>query len=442
MKINKIRPIPKYMIERIRELDMQIYPRQDGHNRFYAYFTTNDKDLVKVSVAVKNYKGKWHIKQVAVHGLHSEICFVKDMMKYILGGYSVNWFYEGLGTCQAWYANGQWDWNYDKYLDPGGHLMNVDYIIKKFPQYKYSGVDLTTHYKLLEYLRLYEQYPQIEMLTKLGLHNISMSKQILKLVGKDKKFAKWLAKNRDEIRHKYYYTSSIIQAYKQNADIGEIDSFARRKKIFVSDYNIRHYHQEFKLDFNDDLKRLFAYLDKQQTSTQTYIDYIDACKYLELDITEERIRYPRDFKYWHDIRIDEYHTKKELRNAEAKRKYCEQFKQVAEKYMTLEYDKKSAYIVFIAHCPEDLKFEGEKLCHCVGQMNYDSKFAREESLIFFIRQRINPNMPYVTVEYSPQGKKILQCRGTHNAMPDTATLNFINKKWLPYANKQLKQITA
>ena len=38
MKKEKIKPIPKYMIEKIQELDLRIYPNQDGHTRFYAYF--------------------------------------------------------------------------------------------------------------------------------------------------------------------------------------------------------------------------------------------------------------------------------------------------------------------------------------------------------------------------------------------------------------------
>ena len=37
--------------------------------------------------------------------------------------------------------------------------------------------------------------------------------------------------------------------------------------------------------------------------------------------------------------------------------------------------------------------EGNALDHCVGKMNYDQKFAREESLIFFVRNKDNPQIP-------------------------------------------------
>ena len=112
------------------------------------------------------------------------------------------------------------------------------------------------------------------------------------------------------------------------------------------------------------------------------------------------------------------------------------------KYIGLEYKKRSAYIVIIARKPSDLITEGEKLRHCVGKMNYDRKFVREDSLIFFIRETSAPDKPFVTVEYSPSQKKILQCYGYLNSPPKEDVLDFINKKWLPFANRQIKKTAA
>ena len=75
-------------------------------------------------------------------------------------------------------------------------------------------------------------------------------------------------------------------------------------------------------------------------------------------------------------------------------------------------------------------------------MNYDQKFAREESLIFFIRTKEQPNVPFVTLEYSVKQKRVLQCYGYHDTKPDDGVIEFVHKKWLPYANKKLKQIAA
>ena len=60
--------------------------------------------------------------------------------------------------------------------------------------------------------------------------------------------------------------------------------------------------------FKREREKLYHYLSKQNTNTHSYLDYWNACNYLGLNMTDEKNRYPHDFKRWHDIRIDEYHT--------------------------------------------------------------------------------------------------------------------------------------
>lgn len=56
--IKYVKSIPKYMIEKIRKTDLKKYEAQEGHVRFYAYLAVWSKELVKVTVAVKNHKKK------------------------------------------------------------------------------------------------------------------------------------------------------------------------------------------------------------------------------------------------------------------------------------------------------------------------------------------------------------------------------------------------
>lgn len=78
----------------------------------------------------------------------------------------------------------------------------------------------------------------------------------------------------------------------------------------------------------------------------------------------------------------------------------------------------------------------------VGELIYYTDMVREESLIFFIRNKQEPNTPFVTVEYSISQKKVLQCYGEHDHKPNEEVLHYVNKVWLPYANRTLKQIAA
>ena len=58
------------------------------------------------------------------------------------------------------------------------------------------------------------------------------------------------------------------------------------------------------------------------------------------------------------------------------------------------------------------------------------------------RAKDTQDTPLVTVEYSLSQKKVLQCYADHNTKPAEDVLHYVNKVWLPYANRTLKQIAA
>lgn len=436
MKIEKIKPIPKYIVERIKKADQKDYPSPSGRTRFYSYLTKNDKELVKVTVAVRHQYKKWYYKQCAVHGIHSEDCFVKDMYFHYVSGYVVGWYEEGLSKVRKWYEGGWWE-QYDKLCDPYAPVVNKEYLAK-FPEYKYSAYDLYGGCDVLQYLRTYEKYPQTEYLVKLGFQNYAQSKQLLNMVAKDKQFRKWLSNNRKELNSDLYYISTIIQAYKKKEPLKEVQTFESRKKMFCKETSYKPIREMLSGDY----KNYFAYITKQQITDRLYLDYLNACNYLGLDMNEEKNRYPHDFQRWHDIRIDEYATAKALKDEQERKELYEKFSIVAEKYLPMQKDNKGDFVVVIAKSPAELIREGEKLHHCVGRMGYDQKFAREETLIFFVRLPENPDEPFVTLEYSVKQKKVLQCYADKNTKPNDTVMNYINKVWLPYANKTLKKIVA
>ena len=438
MKIEKIKPIQKYIIEKIKQRDKKDNIAPNGYTRFYAYLTTNDKELVKVTVAVKHKYLKWYCKQVAVHGIHSEECFVKDIAFGYLSGYTVGWYSEGLTNYPKWFEYDMWDYNDDKLFDPYAPVINKEYIAK-FPEYKYSAYDLYNSVDILQYLRLYEKYPQTEYLLKLGISpSYVTSKQILKKVEKDKKFRQWLSLNRLELRYKNFCIPSILQAFSKNKPIKEVDAFNRAKKELQGRIEYIPIRELFKKE----LEIYFKYIGKQKITNGIYLDYLNACNYLGLDMNEDKNRFPHDFKRWHDIRTDEYSTAKAIKDEEERKELYTKFALVADKYSLLQYDKKSDFCCIIAKSPADLVREGKLLHHCVGRMGYDQKFVREETLIFFIRTQNLPDTPLVTLEYSIEKKKVLQCYAEHNTKPDNEVMQYINKVWLPYANRTLKKIAV
>lgn len=436
MEEKDIRPIPKYITERIRKTDLKFCPAQNGFVRFYAYLAVRKKELVKVTVAVKNYRKQWYCKQVAVHGVHTDICYVKDMeyCGYVGYGFRVGWHEEGIKG-ETFYERG-WCYADKKYYDPFAPLINRD-VVARFPEYRYSAYKEYKGRDIISYLRIYEKYPQAEYLIKLGLYSFAENVTVLKKVAADKRFCKWLVSHRNDVAINYYYAGTLLQAYKTGKPLDVVQRYQRRKKTFCRDASYAPIRKLFRGKL---LERFFDYIDKQNTDYHSYLDYLDACTYLGLDMNLDKNRFPHDFKRWHDIRIDEYATAKAVADEKERAELYERFVAVAEKYLPLEYTKQNDFSVIIARSPEDLIREGEILNHCVGRMNYDQRVIREESLIFFIRDAAKPDTPFVTVEYSPKDRRILQCHGDHNQRPNDKVMNYIHNTWLPYANRTVKKL--
>lgn len=434
-----IKPIPQYIAKRIKNKDKDF----NGHLSFYAYFAKMKGELVKITVACRHYKKQWFCKQVAVHGVHSDQCLVRDM-ECTLMGYTVGWYDMALSDYRKNYEDGKWYRTDDKYFDPYAKVVNKRYALK-FDAYKYSAVDKYPYTDVLKYLRVYEQYPQAEYFIKIGLQHLATNKMLLKKTGKDKVFRKWLIRNVKQLRNEYgnfpYFPAQAIWlAYKQNLPLAEGLKIHRDYKSLLKDYTYKATIGNV-IPKNEAMTFL-RYIEKQNTNISSYADYLNACRYLELDMSIPKNRYPHDFKRWHDIRIDEYRTAKALKDAEERKKLYAKFSEIAEKYLSLQKSDKDAFLVIIARSPSDLIREGEILHHCVGRMNYDQRVIREESLIFFVRNADQPDTPFVTMEYSLRTKKVLQCYGDKDTKPDDGVLQFVNKKWLPFANRQLKKIQA
>lgn len=445
MKIEKIKPIPKYILAKIQKTDKELDIKPCGLVRYYAYLTKNDGELCKVTCAVKIYKGVWYCKQVAVHGLNSDKCFCRDIECSYMGGFKVGFYAEGMRqyTAPRWFEDSKWYEVDDKYFNPYARLVNIEYVYK-FEQFKYSACELYKGEDVIEYLRIYKQFPQAEYLVKLGLSSLALSKQILTKCAKDRRFRKWLGNNHTAIYNGRYYVSAILTAYAENKPITEVQRFQQLKKELTQSYN-----DSIRKVINGEYERYFKYLEKQNINNSLYRDYLYACDYLGVDMTKDKHRFPHNFMHEHDIRIEDKRAlqaeryEQNRRKAEEEQKHlAENFLAVASKYAPLQELSNGAFVVYIAQNPSELVKEGKALHHCVGRMGYDKKFAKEQSLIFFVRSASAPDTPLCTIEYSVKQKQILQFYADHNTAPSEEVKNYVNEVWLPHANKAIRKLVA
>ena len=434
IKEKHIKPIPDSLLKRLEKIDSESLEKI----RFYRYYTIFNRELCMVYVAAKTYRRKRYFKQVAVHGIHSPECLVKDI-EYSwcsMYGFKVGWYAEGLAKQKTWYETSYWCTAEDRFYKPSSELINPEFPLK-LKNYKYSAIDKYTNEDKLQYLRIYEKYPKVELLVKAGLSLFATRKTIVEKLSEDKNFGKWMFKNKEELAKKHFYINALNKAYKLNKPLTEVQMNLESKKAL----SIADNHRIIKEFFSkNEYDKLINYLWKQHSSLYIYEDYLRACKELELNMNEDKNRYPKEFMRWHDIRINELDSKRAEIDARKRKELFENFTKVASKYLGLERNLKDAYITIIAKSPTELVYEGEQLHHCVGKMGYDQKFAKEQSLIFFIRNKNNPDVPFVTIEYSIKTKSILQCYGYRDSKPEEEVLNYVNKIWLPYANKKLKKV--
>lgn len=88
-----------------------------------------------------------------------------------------------------------------------------------------------------------------------------------------------------------------------------------------------------------------------------------------------------------------------------------------------------------AKSPSDLAKESSYLHHCVK--TYSERVAGGRAYIFFIRKKDNPEMPYYTLQLSPDFE-VVQCRGDHNRDMTENVKQFV-QKWTVFISKQIKK---
>ena len=290
-------------------------------------------------------------------------------------------------------------------------------------KYKYCGYQ---HGNLFEYLRAYEDNPQVEFFGKIGM---KPSKSLVNKCKKDKGFAHFLWQNKDD----YYTPKALIYAYDHHVDCKTAQDLISEKARSV------HYYKHFESilrNKNVDKLKVYRYCRRNHIQPWSYNDYLKAIDYLGLDFADTKNLFPKDFRRMHDLRANQYESKKAEDNKKLQAELNKTFHQRNKDYKVLEYSK-DAYCVLIPNFIKDLKNEGSKLHHCVGKMGYDAKVAKGESIIAFVRNIDSKNKPFVTVEYSIKKGRVIQCYGDHDSNPGEEVKQFVNN-WESYVRKELK----
>lgn len=308
--------------------------------------------------------------------------------------------------------------------------------------FQYSTWEKYAHEDMIRFFSLFAKYPCIEYLTKMGFGGLVKTKllgqntygtiywrgkspmKVLRLTKHDLREIKRIGINVDT---RFLRILQQSRRDGSNFTMGEALQF---DKIHGDPF----YDLQTVLKLTN-LRRSWAYALKQLPTTDSHKkkvfhseasvfrywkDYLGECVTLGLDLTNERILFPKNLYRAHQNttrqikhREDELLTQKIVARVKQLQKYC--------------YEN-MGLIIRPAADQKELIAEGKALEHCVG--GYAKAYAEGRSIIMLIRSTEAPDKPFFTMELykntATGGMGITQCRGRRNCAPDDAVQKFVD----------------
>lgn len=432
MKISDFFKEDKSEINALLKLKLKLNPKwemeiledhcKDASGEYVSIVQNWKGKIIERVFSCRLYKSQKEYQEVIRRIEGNSLIGVKNMYYSRMGGYRTVWknshpsqYYFNEPERNIWFSCSMQ--YYNVYSSP---LFDLQDLIEADVSLQYCAWDKQP---IIDYVTIYRKYPELEILSKLKLNRLMYNTKCLEKL-KERSFKKFLFKcgansgvAGREILYCYNHKLNYSQYLQHKKENERINRAKKDTKKILEEYPALPKQQ------------LFKYLKEKDISAFNYLDLLKAEVYLHLDLTLEKNIFPHDFMYWHD-----FYTKQmsDSENKEIDLKIKEQ----ADRYKKLAKKIDGVKLVF-PKATSELIIEGERLNHCVGRMGYNKKIAEDESLILFVRKDEEEDKPFVTMEYDPHKKKVLQLYAVHDTQPEETIKEIIYNKWLPKV-KRLK----
>lgn len=328
---------------------------------------------------------------------------------------------------------------------------------------QYSGAEefstKNSSYNLFRYMEAYNKYPQVEILSKLGLH-----KTVIALMEDTEKIVDDVTATNPT---KFFgiYPERVSELIKRKGDTSYLKAYQTEKKVnkrftdrqieAVKICNLAE-HLDAEFFTYTGLDRLINNLERYaeceavdgicsrtlghiRAITRRYFDYIRMRKEAGYDLHNSIYLFPRDLNIAHGEMVEEINKDKiKERNAEISLRYPD----IERNYRKLCYRyscKVGDYLIRPARDAAEITREGRFLHHCVGSDNYLSKHNRGESYILFLRKQAESEKPYVTIEI--KGERIVQWYGAYDKKPDATIIAELLRQYTRELKERAEQQT-
>ncbi|MBR3421523.1 MAG: PcfJ domain-containing protein [Ruminococcus sp.] len=233
-----------------------------------------------------------------------------------------------------------------------------------------------------------------------------------------------------------------------NTNMDTLSTYYRLRKLDPSmepEERVGYAHKMYDIDTLEliiretglSLRKALNYRDKQKMGLRDWKDYIDQCKKLEYDISDESISRPKDFFAAHERLSRILET---MANEEKQRLFDLSNKLRGDMQFV---DEELGLMIVLPQSVSDIVREGKMQNHCVG--GYADRHAEGKLHILFLRKISEPTVPYYTMEVNTNGT-IVQCRGYANnwesrgGKPKTDDVIEFEKRYQKYLTKLFKKM--
>ena len=166
----------------------------------------------------------------------------------------------------------------------------------------------------------------------------------------------------------------------------------------------------------------------QEVGVTMLKDYWRMAGQLEMELTDEGVRWPKDLRRAHDRAAErQREIKTKLRQEDFERRF--------ERMSRYSWEK-DGILIRPAHSEAELKAEGSALHHCVA--SYAGRHAAGETTIFFIRRTEREDESWYTLEFNEQSRTVVQNRGLRNC-ERTEEVKAFEAAWLAWIRAGCKR---
>ncbi len=305
----------------------------------------------------------------------------------------------------------------------------------------------------IEYLKAYINMPQIEMLVKLNLIEVVESLVRGSSWGVMDKHAKrpdkFLGIRKERVRQ--------LMKSKGSMKLLEVMQMEKRMGQIWTDRQIEHLGETGLLrgavetamqymSMQQLLNRIKKYADCEYGTgcsraterihriAQTYIDYLNMRRELGYDLHNTVYQQPRSLTAAHEKMIMERDKKWQDKRLEEVKARFPEIRKSYRKLRNRYFYEDENYLIRPARSAEEIVMEGRILHHCVGGDDYLGKHNKGESYILMLRDKKDPEMPYITVEIDGEKTSIKQWYGANDKKPDKENMD----RWLENYITRLK----